>query len=166
VVVASSIIGPVTFDEIAERSGVSFVSNGSPTPEKHQPEPMIAGVAVFDYDGDGYLDLYFVNGAGMPSLAKEGPQHKSRLYRNNGNLTFTDVTDRAGVGGSGYGIGVAVGDYDNDGRPDLYVANVNSNQLFHNNGDGTFSDVTRAAGVAGGAYEGRKMWSVAAAWFD
>jgi hypothetical protein len=81
---------------------------------------MLGGVAVFDYDGDGYLDIYFVNGAGMPSLVKQGPQYKNRLYRNNHNLTFTDVTDKAGVGGAGYGMGVAVGDYDNDGWPDLY----------------------------------------------
>ncbi len=89
-----------------------------------------------------------------------------RLYRNNGDLTFTDVTEKAGLGGAGYGMGVAVGDYDNDGWPDLFVANVNGNQLFHNNGDGTFTDVTRKAGVGGGFYEGKKMWSVAAAWLD
>jgi hypothetical protein len=89
-----------------------------------------------------------------------------RLYRNNGDLTFTDVTEKAGLGGAGYGMGVAVGDYDNDGWPDLFVANVNGNQLFHNNGDGTFTDVTRKAGVGGGFYEGKKMSSVAAAWLD
>ena len=126
----------------------------------------LAGVALLDYDGDGYLDIYFVNGAGMPSLVKQGPQYKNRLYHNNHDLTFTDVTDKAGVGGAGFGIGVAVGDYDNDGRPDLFVANVNGNQLFHNNGDGTFTDVTKKAGVGGGFYQGKKMWSVAAAWLD
>ena len=162
----SSVPGPITFEEIAGRAGVRFRSDSSPTPAKHQPEPMLAGVALFDYDGDGYLDIYFVNGAGMPSLVKEGPRYKNRLFRNNHDLTFTDVTDKAGVGGAGYGIGAAVGDYDNDGRPDLYVANVNGYQLFHNNGDGTFSDVTRKAGVGGGLYKGKKMWSVAAAWLD
>ena len=133
---------------------------------KHQPEPMVAGVAIFDYDGDGYPDLYFVNGAAMPSLVKTGPEYWNRLYHNNGNLTFTDVTERAGLAGTGYGMGVAVGDYDNDGRPDLFVANVNSNQLFHNNGDGTFTDVTAKAGLAGGEHEGRKMWSTGAVWVD
>jgi hypothetical protein len=162
----SAALGPFTFEEIADRAGVHFVSNNGATARKQQPEGLIAGVAVFDYDGDGYPDLYFVNGASLPSLAKEGPQHRNRLYHNNGDLTFTDVTEKAGLGGAGYGMGVAVGDYDNDGRPDLYVANVNGNQLFHNNGDGTFTDVTVKAGVGGGSYEGKKMWSAAAAWVD
>ena len=163
---ASPALGPIVFEEIAERAGVHFVSDSSPTPLKHQPEPMVAGVAVFDYDGDGYLDIYFVNGAGMPSLVKEGPQHKNRLFHNNHNLTFTDVTDKAGLGGAGYGMGVAAGDYDNDGWPDLYINNVNGNQLFHNNGNGTFTDVTEKAGVGGGYHQGRKMWSTSAAWLD
>jgi len=163
---AASVTTPITFDEIADRAGVSFSSNSCPTPQKHQPEPMVGGVAIFDFDGDGYADLYFVNGAGMPSLQKTGPQYKNRLYRNNHDLTFTDVTDKAGVAGSGFGMGVAVGDYDNDGRPDLFVTNVNDNQLFHNNGDGTFTDVTAKAGVSGGIFAGKKMWSVGAAWID
>jgi hypothetical protein len=161
-----TVLGPITFEDIAGRAGVHFKSDTSPTPLKHQPETLLAGVAVFDYDGDGYLDIYFVNGAGMPSLVKQGPQYQNRLYRNNGDLTFTDVTGKAGLGGAGYGMGVAVGDYDNDGWPDLFVANVNGNQLFHNNGNGTFTDVTKKAGVGGGFYEGKKMWSVAAAWLD
>lgn len=160
------ILGPITFEEIAARAGVHFKIDSSPTPQRHQPETMPGGVALFDYNGDGYLDIYFVNGADMPSLAKRGPQYRNRLYRNNGNLTFTDVTEKSGLAGAGYGIGVAVGDYDNDGRPDLFVSNVNGNQLFHNNGDGTFTDVTRKAGVSGGIYKGKKMWSVAAAWLD
>lgn len=163
---AAGAIGPIAFEEIAKKAGVAFVSNNSATPEKHQPEPMLAGVALFDYDGDGYLDIYFVNGAGMPSLVKDGERHKNRLFHNNGNLTFGDVTDRAGVGGTGYGMGVAVGDYDNDGRPDLYIANINGNQLFHNDGKGVFTEVTAKAGVPGGLFKGKKMWSVGAAWLD
>jgi hypothetical protein len=166
VLTAGAIVGPIAFEDIADRAGVRFVADSSPTGLKHQPEALVAGVALLDYDGDGYLDIYFVNGAGMPSLVKEGARHKNRLFHNNRNLTFTDVTDQAGVGGSGYGMGVAVGDYDNDGRPDLFVANVGANQLFHNNGNGTFTDVTASAGVAGGSYAGKKMWSVAAAWLD
>ena len=151
VLAAAPFLGPIVFEEIANRAGVAFVADSSPTPEKHQPETMVGGVALLDYDGDGYLDIYFVNGASMPSLQKDDPKFKNRLYHNNHNLTFTDVTDGAGLAGAGYGMGAAVGDYDNDGKPDLYVVNVNGNQLFHNNGDGTFTDVTGKAGVAGGS---------------
>ena len=163
---AATAIAPITFEEIGDRAGVSFTSDSSPTPQKHQPEAMVGGVAIFDFDGDGYEDLYFVNGADMPSLEKTGPQYKNHLFRNNHNLTFTDVTEKAGVAGSGYGMGVAVGDFDNDGRPDLFVTSVNENKLFHNNGDGTFTDVTAKAGVSGGLFAGKKMWSVGAAWVD
>ncbi len=158
--------GPIAFEDIAHSAGVRFVTENCPTPEKHQPETMTAGVALFDYDGDGLLDIYLVNGAEMPSLVKTGPKYYNRLFHNNGNGTFTDVTERAGVAGAGYGMGVAVGDYDNDGRPDLFLANVNGNQLFHNNGDGTFTDVTAKAGLGGAAHNGRKMWSISAGWFD
>jgi enediyne biosynthesis protein E4 len=162
----SAAVAPVTFEDIAAKAGIRFVADNSVTPDKQQPEGLLAGVALFDYDGDGYLDIYFVNGAGMPSLRKEGPQHQNRLFHNNGNLTFTDVTEKSGLAGAGYGMGVASGDYDNDGRPDLYLASLTGNQLFHNNGNGTFTDVTAKAGVAGGVFAGRKMWSVAAAWVD
>jgi hypothetical protein len=166
-VLAQGIVAPpIRFEDIAERAGVHFVVENSPTPEKHQPETMPAGVALFDYDGDGQLDIYLVNGAEMPSLVKTGPKYYNRLFHNNGNGTFTDVTEHAKVAGAGYGMGVGVGDYDNDGRPDLFVANVNGNQLFHNNGDGTFTDVTAKAGVSGALRHGRKMWSIAAGWFD
>ena len=127
---------------------------------------MVAGVALLDYDADGYLDVYFVNGAAIPSLKKESPAYWNRLFHNNHDGTFTDVTERAGVAGAGYGMGVAVGDYDNDGRPDLFVANVTGNQLFRNNGDGTFTDVTAKAGLQGAMLDGKKMWSAGAGWFD
>ena len=156
----------ITFEDIAPKAGVHFVTENCPTPEKHQPETMPAGVALFDYDGDGLLDIYLVNGAEMPSLVKAGPKYYNRLFHNNGDGTFTDVTERAGVAGAGYGMGVAVGDYDNDGWPDLFVANVNGNQLFHNNGNGTFTDVTAKAGLSGALHNGRKMWSISAGWFD
>jgi enediyne biosynthesis protein E4 len=147
---ATAPTAPITFNEIAVRAGVAFTSNSGPTPQKHQPEAMVGGVAIFDFDGDGYPDLYFVNGADMPSLEKTGPQYKNRLFRNNHDLTFTDVTDKAGVAGSGYGMGVAVGDYDNDGRPDLFVTSVNGNQLFHNNGGCRRRHVRRQKDVVGG----------------
>lgn len=165
-VLAQSASGPIVFEDIAAKAGLNFRADSCPTPNKNQPETMLAGVALLDYDGDGWLDIYLVNGAAIPSLEKESPKYFNRLYRNNGDLTFTDVTEKAGVAGSGYGMGAAVGDYDNDGRPDLYVANVNGNELFHNNGDGTFTNVTARAGLAGGVRNGRKMWTVAAGWFD
>ena len=166
VLAATAVVGPITFEEVAERAGVHFVALNSASDAKEQPETMVAGVGLLDYDGDGLLDIYFVNGGTMPGLEKTGPQFSNRLFHNNGDGTFTDVTEKAGVAGSGYGMGVAIGDYDNDGRPDIFVANVNGNQLFHNNGDGTFTDVTQKAGVSGARYAGKKMWSVAAAWVD
>jgi len=159
-------LGPIVFEEIAARSGLTFVTDSSPTANKNQPETMVAGVALFDYDNDGYLDVYVVNGAAIPSLQKESPKYWNRLYHNNHDGTFTDVTEKAGVAGAGYGMGVAIGDYDNDGWPDIYVVNTGKNQLFHNNGDGTFTDVTDKAGVGGGMLDGKKMWSVSAAWVD
>ena len=156
----------IRFEEIAARSGVNFVTRNCATPNKNQIETMVAGVALFDYDGDGYLDIYLVNGAEIPSLEKVSPAYWNRLFHNNGNGTFTDVTEKAGVAGKGYGMGVVIGDYDNDGRPDIFLANVTGNQLFHNNGDGTFTEVTEKAGVAGAVHFGRKMWSVGAGWFD
>jgi signal transduction histidine kinase len=100
---AMSATGPIVFEEIAGRAGIDFQSNSSPTPNKNQPETMVAGVALLDYDRDGYLDIYFVNGAAIPSLNKEGPAYWNRLYHNNRDGTFTDVTAKAGVAGAGYG---------------------------------------------------------------
>ena len=156
----------IRFEEIAQKSGLKFVTANSPTANKNQIETMVAGVALLDYDRDGYLDIYLVNGAAIPSLTKDSPVYWNRLFHNNHDGTFTDVTEKAGVAGAGYGMGVAVGDFDNDGWPDLFVANVTANQLFHNNGDGTFTDVTKKAGVAGALLDGKKMWSSGAGWFD
>ncbi|HEV2401267.1 MAG TPA: CRTAC1 family protein [Candidatus Sulfotelmatobacter sp.] len=166
VLIAASTAGPIVFEEIAQRSGLAFVTESSPTPNKNQPETMVAGVGLLDYDNDGYLDVLVVNGAAIPSLQKENPSYWNRLYHNNHDGTFTDVTEKAGVAGIGYGMGVAVGDYDNDGWPDIYVVNVGKNQLLHNNRDGTFTDVTDKSGVAGGILDGKKMWSVSAVWVD
>ncbi len=163
---AGAAASTISFEEIAARSGLVFTANSSPTPNKNQPETMVAGIALFDYDNDGYLDVYLVNGAAIPSLKKESPMYWNRLFHNNRDGTFTDVTEKAGVAGEGYGMGVAIGDYDNDGWPDIYVLNVTKNQLFHNNHDGTFTDVTGKAGVGGGILNGKKMWSVSAAWVD
>lgn len=157
---------PIRFEDIAAKAGLHFITQNSPTPNKNQIETMVAGVALLDYDGDGYLDIYLVNGAAIPALKKVSPAYWNRLFHNNHDGTFTDVTEKAGVAGAGYGMGVAVGDYDNDGRPDLFVANVTGNQLFHNNGDGTFTDVTEKAGLSGAKHDGKKMWLTAGGWFD
>ena len=164
-----SIIPPtasIQFEEIAAKAGLRFTTANSPTPNKNQIETMVAGVALLDYDRDGFLDIYLVNGAAIPSLQKESPLYWNRLFHNNRNGTFTDVTEKAGVQGADYGMGVAVGEYDNDGWPDLFVANVTDNQLFHNNRDGTFTDVAHKAGVPGAHLDGKKMWSAGAGWFD
>lgn len=157
---------PIRFEEVAAKSGLHFVTANCPTPDKHQPETMTGGVALLDYDGDGFLDVFLVGGAAVPSLRKESPAYWNRLFHNNHDGTFTDVTEKAGVAGAGYGMGVAVGDFDNDGRPDLFVANLTANQLLHNNGDGTFTDVTEKAGLTGAQWNGKKMWSAGAGWFD
>jgi hypothetical protein len=156
---------PITFEDIAERAGVDFVLRNSATPERHQIETMAGGVAVFDYNNDGRPDLYFVNGARQPALDKPDVSWFNRLYRNNGDGTFTDVTVAAGLTGAGFGIGVAVADFDNDGHEDLFIAGVDRNILYHNRGDGTFVDITAHAGLnprPGAA----KPWSVSAGWFD
>lgn len=126
----------------------------------------MGGVAVFDYNNDGLLDIFFTNGAAIPSLEKTNPGYYNRLFRNNGDGTFTDVTESAGLQGIGYSMGVAAGDYNNDGFVDLYVTGVNANQLFRNNGDGTFTDVTDKAGVSGRVPELGKPWAVTAGWLD
>jgi hypothetical protein len=156
----------IRFEELAARAGLQFTANSSPTEYKNQPETMVAGVSLLDFDNDGYLDVYFVNGAAIPSLKKESPMYWNRLYRNNRDGTFTDVTEKAGVQGEGYGMGATVGDFDNDGWADIYVVNVTANHLFRNNGDGTFTDVAPKAGVASPMLNGKKMWSVSAAFLD
>ncbi len=143
------------------QSALETVSRNGATGDRHLPETMMGGVAVFDYDNDGWPDIYVTNGASFPALRKTDPSYYNRLFRNNHNGTFTDVTALAGVGGEGYAMGVAVGDYDNDGHPDLFVTGLKSNKLYHNRGDGTFEDVTDRAGLGG-----ELGWSVAALWLD
>jgi hypothetical protein len=151
---------PIRFREIAAQVGLAFVLENSPTPQKHLIETMPGGIAVFDYDGDGRPDIYFTNGAQIPSLEKSSPKYWNRLFHNEGNLKFRDVTEQAGVAGAGYSMGAATADYDNDGRTDLFVAGVNRNTLYRNLGDGRFQDVTEKAGIKSGE------WAVAAGWFD
>jgi enediyne biosynthesis protein E4 len=155
------------FSDVTDRAGVKFRYLSSHTTRKYLPETMGAGVALFDYDNDGRLDIFLVNGAPFEDPTpkgtiprKTGPEYWNRLYHQKPDGTFEDVTERAGLQGVGYGMGVAVGDFDNDGFEDLYVTAYGGNRLYHNNGDGTFTDVTQKAGVAGSG------WSTSAAWVD
>jgi enediyne biosynthesis protein E4 len=145
---------------------IPFSLDSSETPQRHAPETMAGGVAVFDYNNDGNLDIFFTNGADINTLRKSSPQYYNRLFRNNGDGTFTDVTEKAGLAGTGYDTGVAIGDYDNDGYEDIFVAGVYRNTLYHNNGDGTFTDVTEKAGLAQPDKEYGPLWSVGAGWVD
>jgi enediyne biosynthesis protein E4 len=157
---------PVTFEDVAARSGVNFVLRNSAAGRKHLLETMIGGVAVLDYNNDGKLDLYFVNGARLPEMNKRDASYHNRLYRNNGQGSFTDLTAQAGVSGEGYEMGAAAADYDNDGFADLFLSGVSRNILYRNRGDGTFEDVTSRAGMQDGKSGQTKLWSVAAGWFD
>ena len=153
-------VSPIVFENVSAAAGLSFVLDQHPTSEKFMVETMAGGLAVFDYDGDGLPDIFFTNGAPLPSLQKHSPADWNRLFRNTGGLRFTDVTEQAGVRGDGYATGAAAGDYDNDGHIDLFVAGVQRNQLLRNAGDGRFQDVTVSAGIR------NHTWSVAAGWFD
>jgi hypothetical protein len=154
----------IAFRDTAENAGIDFVLKNDATPKKYQIETMPAGVAVLDYNNDGCEDLYFINGAAIPSLRKLDRSYWNRLYRNNCEGGFRDVTEEAGVAAEGYSMAVAAADYDNDGWTDLFIAGVHRNILFHNNGNGTFSEVTGRAGLAGGGPD--KPWSISAGWFD
>ncbi|HYE64415.1 MAG TPA: CRTAC1 family protein [Pyrinomonadaceae bacterium] len=158
---------PVTFADITAQTGINFRHAASPTSQKYLLETMGGGVALLDFDNDGRLDVFFTNGARLLDPTPRGvmPDKRetrfwNRLFRQKTDGTFEDVSERAGVRGEGYSMGVAVGDYNNDGWVDLYLTGYGANTLYHNNGDGTFADVTRRAGVQGGG------WSTSAGWLD
>ncbi len=130
------------------------------------PETMAGGVAILDYNRDGRPDIFFTNGADVATLKKDDPKYRNRLFRNDGNGKFTDVTDAAGLAGTGYDIGVAVADYDNDGYPDIFVAGVYRNTLYHNNGNGTFTDVTTKAGLNRPDSQYGPLWGITGVWVD
>ncbi len=161
----------IRFEDVAEKAGLHFVLNNGATGGFHQIELMPGGVAAIDFNRDGCMDIFFTNGATSPSavsqtMDKTKPEFQNRLFRNNCNGTFTDVTAHAGLAGYGYSMAVAVADYNNDGFPDIFVAGVDRNILYRNRGDGTFEDVTRKAGLEGLDTANGKMWSVSAGWFD
>jgi hypothetical protein len=158
---------PGRFVDVTAKLGIHFKQEASPTSRKYLLETMGSGVALFDYDNDGRLDIFFANGARLEdptpkgtSPKKDNPKYWNRLYHQKTDGTFADVTEKAGLTGFGYSTGVAVGDYDNDGYEDLFVAGYGRSTLYHNNGDGTFTDVTDSAGVAGTG------WATSAAWVD
>ncbi|MCR4411524.1 MAG: CRTAC1 family protein [Thermoguttaceae bacterium] len=140
---------PIHFVDVTDESGITFVHTDGSSGRHYIAETVTSGLATFDYDGDGLVDIYFPNGAPLPGTQTERPPRHA-LYRNLGNMRFRDVTEAAGVACAGYGLGATVGDFDNDGDLDLYVSNFGPKVLYRNNGDGTFTDVTRAAGVADG----------------
>jgi enediyne biosynthesis protein E4 len=167
VVAPASSTGTGKFIDVTAALGINFEYLASHTSKKYLLETMGSGVALFDYDNDGRLDIFVVNGAPLADPTpkgtipqKSGPKYWNRLYHQKFDGTFEDVTEKSGLQGVGYGMGVAVGDYDNDGYEDLYVTAYGGNKLYHNNGDGTFTDVTEKSGVGGSG------WSTSAAWID
>ena len=152
---------PIVFIDITKQAGLDKFRHRSGTPEKATIlETPGSGVALFDYDNDGWLDIYLLNGSTLAALKGREPAPRAMLLRNNHDGTFTDVTAKAGVANERWGFGVAVGDYDNDGWPDIYVSNYGKNRLYHNNHDGTFTDVAEKAGVSLGS------WSTGPTWGD
>ena len=152
------------FTDIAPKSNFAYRTDNNFTGRKYFPQTMCGGVAAFDFDNDGRMDLFFTNGAKLPELRKTDPRFYNCLLRNRGDGAFEDVTAHAGLLGKdlGFSFGVAAGDYDNDGYEDLFVCNAGRNTLYHNNGDGTFTDVTERSGIT----KPKDVLSVAAAWFD
>jgi hypothetical protein len=153
------------FTDVAPRSSFAYKTNNDYTGRKYFPQPMAGGVAIFDFNNDGKMDIFLTNGAKLPELEKVGSAYDNALLRNNGDGTFTDVSAKAGLIGkqTGYAFGVAAADYDNDGFEDLFVASAGRNTLYHNNGDGTFTDVTDGSGLE---HKAKNVLSVGAAWFD
>jgi hypothetical protein len=153
------------FTDAAPRSNIAYISNNSPGEHKYFPQPMCGGVAIFDFDNDGRLDIFFTNGAQFPEMKKTNPSYYNCLLKQRADGTFEDVTARAGLTGKDldFNFGVAVGDYDNDGYEDLFICSAGRNALYHNNGNGTFTDVTAGSGIGG---KPPNTLSVVAAWFD
>jgi len=153
------------FTDIAPRSKFSYVTNNDLSPRKYFAQPMCGGVAIFDFDNDGNMDIFLTNGAKLPELKKVNPSFYNCLLRNKGDGTFEDVTRKAGLLGENldYNFGVAIGDYDNDGFEDIFICAAGRNTLYRNNGDGTFTDVTARSGIGGKPPD---TMSIGAAWFD
>jgi len=155
---------PAIFEDVPpEMSGIRWVHDNAMSDLRHLPETMGPGVAFFDYDNDGWMDIFLVNSGPTSFWTPKKPTY-SALYKNNRDGTFTDVTEKAGVAGNTFGMGVAAGDYDNDGFTDLFVTSYGRPILFHNNGNGTFTDVSEKAGLGQKVFD--EHWSTSAVWFD
>ncbi len=148
---AGPVSGQVIFRDVTADTGITFQHTDGSSGRHYIMETVTAGLALFDYDNDGDMDIYFVNGAPLPGSEVDTPPTNA-MYRNEGGWKFTDVTEEARVADTGFGLGVAVGDYDNDGDADIFVNNYGPNVLYRNNGDGTFTDVTREAGLGEGDF--------------
>src|SRR5262245_18901525 len=145
-----ALAGPIQLHDVTRETGITFVHTDGSSGNRYIVETVASGLALFDYDNDGKIDIYFLNGAPLRGTKTESVPRNS-LWHNEGNWKFTDATERSGLGDPGYGLGVAVADYDNDGFEDVYISNFGPNKLYRNRGDGTFVDVTEKAGVADGA---------------
>ena len=157
-----SAVSPIRFT----LSRIPFRLENGEIVARHVPATMAGGVAVFDYNRDGRPDIFFTNGANLATLRKDDPKYRDRLFRNDGGGKFTDVTAEAGLAGTGFDNGVAVGDYDNDGFPDLFVGGVHGSKLYHNNGNGTFTDVTARAGITSLDPKYGPLWAITGVWVD
>jgi hypothetical protein len=147
--VAKVLHGQIRFVDVTEQTDITFEHTDGSSGNRYIVESVTAGLALFDYDGDEDIDIYFLNGAPLPGTVSDTPP-RNALYRNDGNWSFTDTTDQSGLGDTGFGLGVTIGDYDNDGDADVYLNNYGPNVLYRNNGNGTFTDVTKSAGVGNG----------------
>ncbi len=159
---AMQLAAPIRF----ELKPIPFRLEHGEVKARHVPATMAGGIAVFDFNKDGRPDIFFANGANLATLKKDSPKYFNRLFRNDGDGVFTDVTEKAGLAGTGFDCGAAAGDYDNDGYPDLFVAGVHRSTLYHNNRDGTFSDVSAKAGLNRPDSQFGPLWAIAGVWVD
>ncbi len=162
----SALAAPVVAAIRFAHHDVEFVLEHCESENRFAPETMAGGLALLDYDSDGDLDIFFANGAELPANRKTSGRYKNRLLRNDGDLTFIDVTDQAGLSGEGYSFGAAAADFDNDGDQDLFVAGLHRITLYRNEGGGQFADITQQSGILASDPDHGPLWAITGAWFD